>query len=75
MKTWGTLGNNGRWQRFDEGTSGTAELRTSSRWSEVASNVNWSRVKEASDQGMRDSKASQFVICFTEWRWTLLDHC
>jgi hypothetical protein len=58
MKTWGTLENNGRWQRFDEGTSSTTELKKSSRWSEVASNVSWSKMKEASDLGMKDSKAS-----------------
>ncbi len=27
-KTWGILGNNGRWQRFDGGNSGTIELKT-----------------------------------------------
>jgi len=41
MKIWGTLGNNGRWQRFDEGTFGTIELQVLRWWSEGANSANW----------------------------------
>ncbi len=36
----GTSGNNGRWQRFDKGTSGTIELQMLRRWSEGANSAN-----------------------------------
>jgi hypothetical protein len=39
MKTLGTLGNNGHWHKFDEGTSGA--LRTLKLWSETTNNANW----------------------------------
>jgi len=41
MKTWGISGNNGRWQRFNEGIFGIVELQMLRQWSKGANSANW----------------------------------